>query len=345
MSAAALAGLLLTGLALSWLLTALARRYALATHLVDRPNERSSHSVPTPRGGGVAIVASVLLLTLSLGLASLIDRALMVAVLGAGGLVAALGFADDRRPLPARWRFLGHAAAAAWVLWWMGRVPAVPLFGVVVDLGPAGLLLCGLYIVWMVNLFNFMDGIDTIASIEAITTALGGAILWWLTGTGGGWVAAVVLACCVAGFLPWNWPPAKIFMGDAGSGFLGLMVALLSLWCGQQAPILFWSWFILIGCFMVDATTTLVRRVLRGDKFHEAHRSHAYQYAARLLGSHLRVSLVVGAINLLWLLPIAVLVALTKLDGVVAVVISYVPLVWLVFHFNAGDRENQEALA
>jgi len=130
-------------------------------------------------------------------------------------------------------------------------------------------------------------------------------------------------------------------MGDAGSGFLGLMVALLSLWCAQAAPVLFWSWFILIGCFMVDATTTLVRRVRRGERFYEAHRAHAYQYAARRAGRHLPVMLACGAINALWLLPLAAVVALGKLDGLVGVLIAYAPLVWLAFHFRAGDSAAQ----
>jgi Fuc2NAc and GlcNAc transferase len=217
----------------------------------------------------------------------------------------------------------------------------MPLLGVIVDLGWAGPALCGLFLLWMINLFNFMDGIDGIASVEAITVTLGGALLWWLTGTGGGVVLAPVFAACVAGFLLWNFPPARIFMGDAGSGFLGLIVALLALWCGQATPALFWSWFILLGCFMVDATTTLLRRVRRGDKFHQAHRSHAYQHASRLLGGHLPVTLACGAINLIWLLPVATAVALGWLDGVAGVGVAYAPLVWLAYHFKAGARELQ----
>jgi len=333
------------GLAMVWVLTSAVRRYALHTNLLDQPNDRSSHAVPTPRGGGVAIVASFMLLLLAMSLLGLIEQRLMIAALGAGAVVALLGFLDDRASLPARVRFAGHALAAAWAVGWMNSIPSVPIFGHSVDLGWAGPALCGLFIVWMINLFNFMDGIDGIASVEAITTALGGALLWWLAGSGTGWVAAVAFAGCVAGFLAWNWPPAKIFMGDAGSGFLGLMVALLALWCGQSAPLLFWSWFILVGCFMVDATTTLVRRVMRGEKFFEAHRAHAYQYASRRAGRHLPVTLACGAINLLWLLPIAALVALGRLDGVVGVVLAYAPLVWLAFRFKAGDRVAQAAKA
>ncbi len=182
----------------AWAGTSAVRSWALRSDLLDHPNERSSHMVPTPRGGGIAIVASFLLLVLGLGRAGVIEARLCIVIIGGGLLVATLGFMDDRSSLPARWRFLGHTAAAAWVLWWMGRVPQMPVFGTLVDLSYAGPALCGLYLVWVVNLFNFMDGI---ASVEAITTTLGGALLWWLVGSGTGWLVAVLFVSCVGGFL------------------------------------------------------------------------------------------------------------------------------------------------
>ncbi len=332
----------LLGVFLSCLLTALMRRYALSSRLLDHPNDRSSHTVPTPRGGGVAIVASFLPLTLGLGLTGQIASSLCTAILGSGLLVATLGFIDDRQHLPARWRFLGHLAAAAWVLAWLGPVPAVPILGNDINLGFAALLLAAFYLVWSINLFNFMDGIDGLASLEAIGVSLGGALVWWLVQPAGDWPVALLFAACVAGFLVWNFPPARIFMGDAGSGFLGLVVALLALWSARTEAHLFWAWFILGGCFMVDATTTLVRRVKRGERFHVAHRSHAYQYAARRHASHKAVSLAVLAINTVWLTPLAVLVAVRALDGVAGVLIAYAPLLWLALHYKAGDRAAQE---
>ena len=332
----------LAGLVLACGLTGLMRRYALAAQLFDTPNDRSMHTVPTPRGGGVAIVVSFAALAVGLQLLRALPPGLLTAMLGCGGLVAVVGYMDDRRPLPARWRFMAHTAAAIGLLWVLPSIPPVPVFGVAIDLGWFGPGLAALYVVWMINLFNFMDGIDGIASVEVITTTLGGALLWWWTGGNSGWVAAVVFAGCAAGFLIWNFPPAKIFMGDAGSGFVGLMVALLSLWCGQANPVLFWSWFILIGCFMVDATTTLVRRVRRGERFFEAHRAHAYQYASRRAGRHLPVTLAVAAITLAWLMPLASAVALGWLDGLVGVTIAYAPLIALAFHFKAGHRAAQE---
>jgi Fuc2NAc and GlcNAc transferase len=327
---------------LSWLLTIAMRRYALASHLLDHPNERSSHSEPTPRGGGVAIVASFLLLVISLGLTRRLEHLLCLALLGSGLLVATIGFIDDRHTLPARWRFAGHSAAAAWLLYWAGPLPPVPVLGLSLDLGPLTVALAALYTVWSINFFNFMDGIDGIASIEAISVALGGALAWWLVQPSGDWPVAVLFAACVSGFLFWNFPPARIFMGDAGSGFLGLVVAVLALWSALHAPHLIWSWVVLSSVFLVDATTTLVRRVRRGERFAEGHRNHAYQYAARVHGSHKTVTLAVLAINIVWLLPISVAVALQWLDGTAGVAVAIAPLVWVAFHYKAGDRAAQE---
>jgi Fuc2NAc and GlcNAc transferase len=337
-----LSALALCGVVTSWLLTHWMRRYALSVQLIDHPNARGSHSMPTPRGGGVAIVVSFTALLGVSGAFGFMPPRMLAALLVSSLLVALVGFLDDRAAMPARWRFLVHAVAASWSLWLLKVIPPVPLFGFAVDLAWFGPVLAAFYLVWMTNLYNFMDGIDGIAGIEAICVSLGGAMCWWLATGTPLWFVPVLFAACVAGFLIWNYPPAKIFMGDVGSGFIGMMLGLFSLWTAQQATQVFWCWFILIGCFMVDATTTLVRRVRRGEKFHEAHRSHAYQYAARRHGSHKAVSLSVGAINLVWLLPIALLVALRLLDGALGTLIAYAPLILLAFHYKAGDRSAQE---
>jgi Fuc2NAc and GlcNAc transferase len=326
---------------LAWVLTACMRRYALNSRMLDVPNERSSHATPTPRGGGVAIVASFLPIVLMLEQADFLAPRLVAAILGSGGLVALAGYLDDRAALPARWRFLAHGIASIWSLWMMNGIPPIPVLGYDLNLGWFGLTLATLYLVWVVNLYNFMDGIDGIAGIEAITVSLGGALCWWLATNTPNWHLPVLFSACVAGFMVWNYPPAKIFMGDAGSGFIGMMLGLFSLWTAQQATQVFWCWFVLLGCFIADATTTLLRRVRHGDKFYHAHRSHAYQYASRVHRSHKFVSLSVGAINLAWLLPIAVLIALQRLDGVIGTLIAYAPLLWLVFHYKAGDRASQ----
>ena len=334
--------LLIVSLAvLAWFLTALLRRYALARSLLDVPNARSSHSLPTPRGGGVTIVVAFLAgLCLAFFAGLGIAAELFYALLGAGLGVALLGFLDDHGHIAARWRLLGHFLAAAWALYWLGGLPPLAVFGGLLQLSWIGHVLAAFYLVWLLNLYNFMDGIDGIASVEAICVCLGGAILYALLETSLlADLPLLMLAAAVLGFLLWNFPPARIFMGDAGSGFLGIVLGVLSLQAAWTNPLLLWAWLILLGVFIVDATLTLLRRLLRGEKVYEAHRSHAYQYASRRFGRHLPVTMAVAALNLVWLLPLAMLVALGWLDGLLGVLVAYAPLVVLAWRFDAGRAE------
>ncbi|PAV49245.1 glycosyl transferase [Pseudomonas sp. HAR-UPW-AIA-41] len=334
--------LLIVSLAvMAWFLTALLRRYALARSLLDVPNARSSHSLPTPRGGGVAIVVAFLAgLCLAFFAGLGIAAELFYALLGAGLGIALLGFLDDHGHIAARWRLLGHFLAAAWALYWLGGLPPLAVFGGLLQLSWIGDVLAAFYLVWILNLYNFMDGIDGIASVEALCVCLGGALLYALVEAPAATdVPLLILAAAVLGFLIWNFPPARIFMGDAGSGFLGIVMGIFSLQAGWIEPVLFWAWLILLGVFIVDATLTLFRRLLRGELVYEAHRSHAYQYASRRMRSHLPVTVGVVIINLAWLLPLAVIVALGWLDGLVGVAVAYAPLLVLAWLLGAGTAE------
>lgn len=330
-------------LGLAFFLTWVLRRYALARSVLDIPNERSSHTVPTPRGGGVAIVVSFSLAVTLIAAADLLAWPASYAILSSGILVALIGFLDDHGHIAAGWRLLGNFVAAFLALWWMDGPPPLTVLGRTLDLGLLGWALAALYLAWLLNLYNFMDGIDGIAGIEAVTVCLGGILLGWLAlPHEGTWVLPLLLLAAVAGFLCLNFPPAKIFMGDAGSGFLGVTLGVLSLLAAKASPILFWGWVILLGAFVVDATVTLFRRLLRGLRPHEAHRSHAYQYAMRRLRAHRPVSLAVGVINLLWLLPWAAAVVVGWIDGVLGVLCAYLPLTWLAFRLKAGAPDLQE---
>ena len=324
----------------TYILTALLRRYALSKSLIDIPNDRSSHSIPTPRGGGVAIVVSFLAALCLLFVGGLIPVDLFLSGVGAGTLVAIIGFMDDHGHIAARWRLLGHFAAAAWALYWLGGLPPVHTFGQVINLGWTGSVLAAFYLVWMLNLYNFMDGIDGIAGIQAVTVCLGVCVLYGLGANDYLIWPSLLLAASVGGFLVWNFPSARIFMGDAGSGFLGLILGILTLQAAWVSFDLFWGALILLGVFIVDATFTLLRRLLRGEKVYEAHRSHAYQFASRQYGKHWPVTVTVGLINLLWLLPIAICVTRFRLDGIIGVILAYAPLVYLAFKYQAGMRES-----
>lgn len=323
----------------SLVMTGTLRRYALAKNIIDVPNARSSHSIPTPRGGGVSIVVAFLAALAVMTVQPGVQADTLIALGGAGAVIAVLGFMDDHGHIAARWRLLGHFAAAIWILFWLGGLPTLQVFGWAVDLGWAGAVLAAVYLVWLLNLYNFMDGIDGIASVEAITVCLGASLLYWLSGQPSMMDLPLLLVAAVAGFLVWNFPPAKIFMGDAGSGFLGIVLGGLSLQAAWLSSQLFWCWLILLGVFIVDASYTLIRRLLRGDKVYEAHRSHAYQFASRRYGRHLPVTLAVTALNVFWLLPVALSVLLLGLDGVLGLIVAYVPLVLIAAYFRAGSLE------
>ncbi|MHC8349687.1 MraY family glycosyltransferase [Pseudomonas sp. RT4P38] len=333
--------LLLSVFAVSWALTLLLRRYALAKSLMDVPNERSSHSIPTPRGGGVAIVVAFILALPILSILGAVSWPVIWGLIGSGLLVAVIGFADDHGHIAARWRLLGHFAAAAWALFWLNGLPPIDLFGSTVDLGVLGNLLAVIYLVWTLNLYNFMDGIDGLASTQAIFVCAGAGVISWISGHDSVIWAPLLLTAAVAGFLVWNYPPARIFMGDAGSGFLGLVIGILTIQAAWEGSELMWSWLILLGVFTVDATITLLRRLIRKEKIYQAHRSHAYQQAARHYSSHKTVTLGVVGVNLLWVLPMAFLVGTDRLDGFTGLLLTYAPLIWLAIKFDAGVCETK----
>ncbi|MED7667596.1 glycosyltransferase family 4 protein [Pseudomonas moraviensis subsp. stanleyae] len=317
-------------------LTLVLRRYALAKSLVDIPNQRSSHTVPTPRGGGVAIVAAFSLALPFVGWMECVEGTSLLGVLGGGIIVAIIGFADDHGHIDAKWRLLGHFIAAAWTLYWLNGLAPIQLFGEMIDLSMIGSVLAAFFLVWMLNLYNFMDGIDGLASAEAISACLGMCLVYWWFGTTNLIWGPLTLIGAVAGFFCWNFPPARIFMGDAGSGFLGFILGALALESAWVRPELLWCWIILLGVFIVDATLTLLRRLFRGEKVYQAHRSHAYQHASRRYQSHLAVTSIVVLINLLWLLPIALMVGAGWLGGGLGCLIAFFPLAVLACKFKAG---------
>lgn len=287
----------------------------------------------------MAIVAAFLLALLLSGVSDQQAWPELLGYLGAGLLIAVIGFMDDHGHIAARWRLLGHFVASLWALTWLGGLAPLEVLGYRLDMGWAGTILAVFYLVWMLNLYNFMDGIDGIASVEAICACLGLCLIYWQTGHDGLIQLPLLLSFAVAGFLYWNFPPAKIFMGDAGSGFLGIILGCLSIhgaWAGSE---FFFAWLIMLGVFVVDATFTLGRRLIRGDKVYEAHRSHGYQFASRAFGKHKPVTLAVLAINVVWLLPIAMGVGLRYLDGIWGVLLAYIPLVALAVRYKAGQLE------
>jgi Fuc2NAc and GlcNAc transferase len=291
----------------SLLMTWLMRNYAIRKNIMDVPNQRSSHIIPTPRGGGMAIVISFSLGVAGLAISGFIAANLALALLGGGIGVAAIGYIDDVYKVAARWRILAHLAIAIWAVYWLKGLPIVDLGTWKFALHNNGILLALIGIIWSINLYNFMDGIDGLAGSEGLFVSLAAGVALWFSNQPTMAFLLLFLAATIAGFTWLNWPPAKIFLGDAGSGFLGYVFAVLTLYTANtnSLPIVFW--LIILAIFICDATFTLLYRILQGKQWYAAHREHAYQHLICWGASHKQVTLGIFLVNVLLILPVALL--------------------------------------
>ncbi len=254
---------------LSFILTYFIKKYAIKKLLVAEVNERSSHMTPTPHGGGIAIAV-----TWFVGLSYLfyindIDSSLYFALL-VGIIISVVSYFDDLFELSARFRLSVQALVALLGLYFLGGFESFD-FGIFsIENQLFTNVLAFFMIVWSVNLYNFLDGIDGYAGSESVFLAIAAFILF-------GGSHFLVLAVVVLGFLVWNWHKAKIFMGDVGSTLLGYNVAIFTIYYANQESSNFWIWIILFEVFWFDATLTLLRRYRNGEKLSQAHKKHAYQ--------------------------------------------------------------------
>jgi Fuc2NAc and GlcNAc transferase len=339
-----IATMMATSALVAWGVAAWVRHRAEALRLVQLPNHRSSHVQPTPNGGGLGIVVAGSLAGVGLVLFS--GWTLGWFVLGLSALLAAVGLLDDIQHLPARVRFGVQVAVCAGLLFWLGDLPKFT-FSTELEFELGGWILSGLLLlagVWWINLFNFMDGIDGIAGAQAIFMLLGAAALAAWTNadviSSPVWMLMLCVAAATVGFLLLNWPPAKIFMGDVGSTWLAFMVFTLALLSVQAGWLSYATWLVLAAVFVTDATVTLLTRLLRGERWYEAHRNHAYQKLARRWGGHRPVTLRAVAVNMLWLAPLAGACAAWPQWAFVWVLLAYAPLVVGAIALGAGRQEH-----
>ncbi len=317
------------------LLTGIIRPLALGAELLDVPTGRSSHYTPTPIGGGLSIAITFVCALIYMYWSRAIPGSEFAALLG-GTLIAALGFVDDFRPIRVVWRIIIQLFAALWALYFLGGLPPVQIAGFSIELSWIGYVLGALALVWLLNLYNFMDGIDGLAGSETcFVTAVTFFILLHNGDRSSALLSGILLMGSV-GFLIWNWPPAKIFMGDAGSSFLGYSLGVLALITLHHGSMNIGAWVLLLGVFITDATVTLLRRVSKGENWYLAHCSHAYQHAARRYASHGRVSIFVFLINGLWLFPLAWFAVLYPETGIYLAILGLSPLIFIAMRMGAG---------
>ena len=303
---------------LSTLLTLAIKHYAIRKAILDHPNERSSHTLPTPRGGGLAIVITFYIGAGFLYSTGVLEPKLFYAFCSAFPLVV-VSLLDDLYTLGSKIRLMTQLLSSVMALYALGGIATVSLY--FIELNGWWLTLpILLAMLWLINLYNFLDGIDGYAGSEAIFLGLAVAILF-------GYDIGYLIALSVLGFLLFNWQKAQIFMGDIGSTFLGFIFAVLLIdSLNHNTPL--YSWLVLLGLFWVDATLTLIRRARKHEKLSQAHRKHAYQRITQAGWSHQKTVLtgmginIIGAVPLFWLLysPYELLYSIIYILGLYLVV-------------------------
>ena len=307
-------------LAISTLFTYRFCRPDSVVYILDHPNERSLHDRPVPRGGGLAILIAVGVCGAAV---ALFYPARGLVGMGLGALiVSVVSFIDDRHSITPAGRLVAHVAASAAILYSGFFLHGLEFPGMSWDWPPiAGAVLSAVFIVWMINLYNFMDGMDGFAGGMAVFGFGTFAVMGWTAGHDAFLAVSLIIAAASAGFLFFNFPPARIFMGDVGSSTLGLLAATLSLWGTRDGVFPFWIALLVFSPFIVDATVTLFRRLLRGDKIWQAHKTHFYQRLVQAGWGHRKTvlfeyALMLGcAVTSLWSLRAPAQIQLAGFSG------------------------------
>lgn len=309
---------------LSILLCGAYLRLARAWQIIDMPNDRSSHLQPTPHGGGVALLTAF-----SAGLLLAIPftggwEQPFVTLCSAALVLAILGIIDDLQGLSIRLRLLVYGAVS------LGAAAMLIQDVESLDLVRSGvlILIAALAMLWSLNLYNFMDGIDGIAALQTVLACGAAAVLSWNSVADVSYALfCLLIAAAHCGFLVWNFPPARLFMGDAGSVATGFMLAGLAVIGAVHGELNPLCWLVLLAAFITDASWTLLWRIATGEPFTQAHRHHLYQRLSRRWDSHLKVDMLLLAINLLWLIPLAFALQNWPEFGLILVFLAYLPLV------------------
>jgi glycosyltransferase WbpL len=319
-------------LIVSAILTGFIRQISINRKFYDIPNERSSHDTPTPKGGGIPIVFIFLMTILCLFYYKMIEQDLFMSMLIGTSIVSVIGFLDDYKNLPIVIRAISYVIATVFSLYILGGLSSVSINNHFINLGDIGLFLSILLIVWFINLYNFMDGTDGFAAIQTICVSLFCGLIFYALSNKSLGIILLFLAFSSAGFLYWNWAPAKIFMGDVGSCAIGFIFGLLSIYSEKEGSISIWIWLIVLAPFIGDATFTLLRRIFNKEKWYKAHNSHAYQKLHQSGLSHGKLAILLLIFNVILIWPFAYIAHVYKNYELVMLIASYcsVGVIWLL---------------
>jgi UDP-N-acetylmuramyl pentapeptide phosphotransferase/UDP-N-acetylglucosamine-1-phosphate transferase len=274
---------------LSFFLTFVIKQFALRNKLFDIPNERSLHDSPTPKGGGLAIIVPWYIGITILYFCGIIERSLYFALLS-GIMLGVVSLIDDIRGLKPLIRLVVHFLTAILAFYFLKGLRPLVSFEININYNYIIYPIAIIGMVWFINLFNFMDGVDGFASVEVITICSVLFVMSWN-------FVNILLISCITGFLYWNWPKAKIFMGDVGSTQLGFILVVLGIYFHNVFEFSILNWIMLTSPFWFDATLTLFRRWRNGENLSEAHRKHVYQRMVQAESSHEQINIYLILIN------------------------------------------------
>jgi Fuc2NAc and GlcNAc transferase len=328
---------------LCFALTGVARRYALWRHALAIPEFRHHHLEPVPRGGGIALVITMITLNLVMYRYRLIDIDTTRSLSFSGVFLLLACVVHNLKPLSLRVRFLLQILAVTLALTWYTRDLIVIVFDSYLYLSDWWMPVLGLLLLAFINLNNVMNEVDGLVASQAFIMIFAAASLLAISGEVQ-WTIPLILLCApVLGFLAWNWPPARITMGDAGSSFLGLFISLLGLHLAGDTSINLWVWLILMAVFITDVVTTFLVRARFGlSLMPSSHKNHAYQILARRWDSHFYVTGLLCAICWLWLFPLAYLAMEFEGWGLVLLGLSVLPIAAACLYIGAGREDEVE---
>ena len=319
-------------IACSWIGVFLYKKYAIYTGIIAHQNHRTLHDEPIPRGGGIVFsILFILAIFLIWPYLELSNNLFLILGVG-GGMAALFGFIDDIKDIRARIKLIIQLLLSGWAVYWLYSdnlllLNWIPIFITI----PA----CLFFMIWMMNAYNFMDGVDGMAASGAIFASLTLALVLFLTDNSVELILIFILiAATVGGFIIFNWPPATIFMGDAGSVFLGYVFGSLMLFTTLNGYLSIWIWLMVFGYFFADTTVTQIVRFILVKKWYLAHQSHAYQNLARITESHLKVTSGVILFNIIWILPLTIWSALQPEMEILAAILAITPALVVAYKYG-----------
>jgi Fuc2NAc and GlcNAc transferase len=316
----------------SWISIFFYTKVAIKVGILATPNNRTSHEISKPSGGGIVFSIIFLLCIFVMWLLRLLSEELMI-ILGVGGFFATLlGFLDDKNNIRAKNKLILQIILSLFAIFFLEGGPLVSF-----DIMPEilAVILSILFLVWVINAYNFMDGIDGMASSGAIFSSFLIAITVSLSGNLTDIALLLfLLATIISAFLTFNWPPAKIFMGDAGSVFLGYIFGVLTLYTSINNEVSFFTWMIAFSYFIADTSVTQFLRLILVKKWYLPHRSHAYQNIARITKSHLKPTFGVILYNIFWALPLGIWSVLDPEKALLCVCFAITPGIFIAYFYG-----------